>query len=168
MASPILTGSIFEKSCILITEKSAAGHEGYILNHKTNETVEDLYTKAKGTELGKLPVYVGGPVHTDSLNFVSITSSLEYGFKVEANIPLEYASTLVGQHDTVVLPCLGYSGWAPGQLENEFEQLTWFHRQPPLDLSQRTFKIKLWKELLEEISPYHQLIASAPKSPLAN
>jgi len=97
-----------------------------------------------------------------------LETSDKQGLTIHTNIKMEHAEYLVDDDNAIVLPCLGYSGWSPRQLKNEFEQHTWYHRQLPIDLVSRTFELSLWKDLLEEISPYHSLIAHAPNSPLNN
>ena len=167
LASPAIRSSIFETSCILITSQSSSGHEGYIINRQTHDCVSDILKNLKGTALGNLPLSLGGPVRTDSVNFLSLRS--EQGkLHIRHGLKLETAEEMLHQADTHILACLGYAQWTPQQLEQEFEHFTWFHRTPPVDLAKLDLNSELWSTLFTEISPYHKLIAKAPPNPRKN
>ncbi len=57
---------------------------------------------------------------------------------------------------------VGYSGWSEGQLEDELEQDAWI----PRDAEKRIVDISgmdtLWKEMLRDMGPWHQIIADEP------
>ena len=167
LASPALNNSIFDQSCILITSQSNSAHEGFIINHQSHQHVSDILKHLKGTELGKLPLHLGGPVRPDTVNFIRL-SSAQGKFHLQHGLKMETAAAQLQQADTKILACLGYAQWAPQQLEQEFDHFTWFHRRPPADLAQRHLNTELWKTLLTEVSPYHELIANAPPSPRRN
>jgi len=169
IASPVLTSSIFEKACIYISDyDKKAGYEGFILNHQTDQYVKDVYNKLSGKPLGELPVYFGGPVESDSLHFIILQSTDGDNLTCQSHVNVARANYALDEPNTIVLPCLGYSGWTVGQLENEFEHHTWFFDKPTSNLTKRKLNRGLWKKLLSEISPYHQLIANAPTNPLTN
>ena len=162
LSSPMLSGTIFERSCILITEKNDEGHEGFILNQKTKEKVGDLVSEAKDTRLGELPVYLGGPVKADCMHFITL-SKQNGKFSFSANISIKHAIFCLDEDDTIVLPCLCYSGWTKGQLEQEFEHFTWFHRKASNSLISKKLDVRTWMRQLSSISPYHKLIARTPE-----
>lgn len=168
LASPMLHGSLFEKSCILITNQSTEGHEGYIINNQTDRQVSYILKKLTGTELGNLPLHLGGPVRQDSINFLSISTSASGVLTVRHGLQMEKAAAMLDLEGTKVIACLGYSKWVPQQLEDEFEHLTWFHRTPPPNLPSLNFQISLWGRLLKEISPYHHLMSLVPENLLKN
>lgn len=167
LASPMLMGSIFEKSCILITEKNDSGYEGFIINQRTDQTVGDLLAKTKGSQVGDLPVHFGGPVQADTLHFLKLKKNGPH-LSFTANISLRDASESINQEGTIILPCIGLSGWTKGQLEDEFDHFTWFFKRAGSNLTKAPLNIQLWKNLLSSISPYHKLIANAPATPLRN
>jgi putative transcriptional regulator len=164
LASPALRDSIFGKSVILVTEKSKTGYEGMIINKPTAKTLGEIIIKAKNTSLGDTQVYLSGPVRQDAINFLIINVCSQEGFRFRANVSLKEAIYRKEEEHTIVLPCLGFAAWAPKQLEHEFNECAWFHRDPPSYIAERKLVASDWKSLLTEISPYHRLIANVPSN----
>lgn len=136
IATPVVTGSCFAHSVVLMCAHTGEGAMGIIVNHIIeNISYRDLFKQLKLSPAllsGDLPVYYGGPVEMnrgfvihghegepaeDALithNGIAVSSSV--------NILREIAA---GRGPAQRMLALGYAGWGPGQLEAEIEQNSW-------------------------------------------
>lgn len=169
LASPALSGSTFDRAVILIAEHSATqGAIGTIINHRTDTMVGDILPSAEFSALHHLPIHHGGPVSTSELSFscFSWTDSTPLGYT--PRISAQYASELVSSGSHIVRATVGYSGWSPRQLEDELKRKTWVTLRPTKNIVKHPHDLSLWTDLLKGISPYHHLLAEAPKNPFLN
>ena len=158
ISSPQLKDGIFERSLILICEHDANGSMGFILNKPIdNLTLRDVWKSfSKGginSELAKRLIFIGGPLATSSM-FVIHSSD----YKIEREtliIDSDYSVTgsnkIIDDIENALGPSslffsMGYSGWAPGQLEDELMRDSWFICPPTQKLVfQDDFDSK-WKD----------------------
>lgn len=146
IAMPGLMDESFSRSVVYICEHSDRGAMGLIINKPSNLKILDLFEKVElnlgRTDLIEIPVFQGGPVHTErgfvlheSLSDAALGSdSNESAYASSLSIPgglemttskdvLEALST--GAGPKCVLITLGYSAWAQGQLESELGENSW-------------------------------------------
>jgi putative transcriptional regulator len=57
----------------------------------------------------------------------------------------------------------GYSGWSPGQLDDEMKRETWLTHPASLELVFHPQPETLWKDILREKGGKYRLIAEAPE-----
>lgn len=174
LADPSLRESTFFRSVLLLTEHSQEhGAFGYILNrpiHKqVNELigVDDLPEEVR-INLGKIPVFLGGPVATEQLTFSALgwseeEDSLQYATHLSA-----IEASRLQDEGFQVRAFIGYSGWTEGQLEDELLRNAWIVHPPERIVVDPTASDHLWKGILSEMSPWHKLIAEAPEDPSLN
>jgi len=169
LASPSLTDGTFDRSVIILAEHSAKeGALGVIINHRTDTRVGDLLKDAEFAPLRELPIYQGGPLSTSELTFSSFSWSNKSGLDYQIRIPADVAADLMKNNKHIVHATLGHSAWAPGQLEDELQRNTWIPAKPAKNLLTTPHDITLWQDLMKNISPYHHLLATAPKNPFLN
>ena len=164
LADPSLRGSIFYHSVILIHDHDESGAMGLILNQPTGKQVGDFLSSAEFESMKSLPVHVGGPVEGNQLTFCSFWWSPSKGLRWAIRISPEQAAEHARRPGRIVRAFIGYSGWSGGQLEGELKQNSWFTVDPKSSLLGLNHEPELWKELLGEISPHHQLMALAPEN----
>ena len=127
-------------------EHSDRGALGLIINKPSTLQMLDLFEKVElnlgRTDLVGIPVFQGGPVHTERgfvlheplSNATEPSDSSESAYASTLSIPgglemttskdvLEALSTGAGPKR--VLITLGYSAWAQGQLESELAENSW-------------------------------------------
>ncbi|MFW8565106.1 YqgE/AlgH family protein [Orrella sp. 11846] len=135
LAMPGTTGDEFAGTVIYVCEHSSQGALGLVLNRPMKLTVGELLEKidipVENQDLGRTPVYFGGPVQADR-GFVlhrpvmSYNSSLhldgDIGLTTSRDV-LENLGKGTGPSDLLV--ALGYAGWGAGQLEQEMAQNVW-------------------------------------------
>ncbi len=138
ISSPEIAGDLFDKSIILICEHDANGTMGFIVNKPLTEVSLETIWANLGNEKKNLQsanehVFIGGPLAS---NAMFVIHSPEYfidkkTIKVCEEISVTGTKEITddiqkGQGPRKVLFLLGYSGWAPGQLEDEIMRDSWF------------------------------------------
>ena len=132
---PALDDPYFSKSLIYIAEHNEQGALGIIVNRPIDMNLATLFKKIDvpfdSIEMADLPVFFGGPVHTDR-GFVlhrpigdwqSTLVVNEYVGLTSARDVLQ-AVAREGQPREMMVT-LGYSGWGAGQLEHELAENAW-------------------------------------------
>ncbi len=130
VAEPFLREEHFNHAVILMVDCAKdADALGIVLNRGTNYTLNDLVES-----IGRhIPVYCGGPLAMDRLYFLHTLGDI-----IPDGREIENGLWLSGDFDAMVgyvragYPIeghlrffLGYSGWAPGQLDDELKAHTW-------------------------------------------
>ena len=138
ISSPEISDGVFDKSIILICEHDANGTMGFILNKPfTNVSLETIWTnigyEKKNPYFTNEDVYIGGPLAS---NAMFVIHSPEYfidkkTIKVSKEISVTGTKEITddiqkGQGPRKAIFLLGYSGWTPGQLEDEIMRDSWF------------------------------------------
>jgi putative transcriptional regulator len=135
IAMPAMVDPYFSKSVAYVCEHNENGALGIVINRPIDMKLDDLFDQIsinlKDRELGNSPVHFGGPVQIDR-GFVlhqpigqwqsTIVVSGDTALTTSKDI-LE--ATARGEGPQKMLVSLGYSGWSPGQLEQEISQNAW-------------------------------------------
>jgi putative transcriptional regulator len=135
IAMPNMADPYFARSLTYICEHNDQGALGVVINRPIDMTLGTLFDRLSLTlsseHLGKTPVFFGGPVQTDR-GFVLHQPIGEWQstLSVQDRVGLTTSKDILeslgqGEGPEKVLVTLGYSGWAPGQLENEIKQNAW-------------------------------------------
>ena len=78
IATPAIKDPIFASSLVYMCEHSEHGSMGLVVNHKTSQTLEDIFTQLDidclDESIKQQPVYIGGPVQLEQ-GFVLHTST---------------------------------------------------------------------------------------------
>lgn len=128
VASAHLKDPNFFRTVVLMVQHDEAGALGLILNRPTGRTVRDaLKLVAEEPSPCDDEIFLGGPVrgpiaivHTDEeRGNVEILTGAYY------TIEDELVNELLQQQNSRRRVFVGYSGWAPGQLENELDAGGW-------------------------------------------
>lgn len=155
IAHPAMVDPHFSQSVILISAHSSeAGGMGVVVNYPLNQTMGDFDHRFDSTPLASVPVYVGGPIHTESMILAAWEwSEQESVFKFHFGISEDDAVHLMNTVPGVeVRAFLGHSEWGQGQLEIEIKKHAWFLSSVKnLRLSNRISV--LWHRILEKIKP---------------
>ena len=169
IADPSLRDGTFDRSVILLTAHGPdEGAAGLILNQPTGRVVGDFLKAPEFASLRHLPVHSGGPVMCEQMTFSSFWWSRKLGLRWASRISAEQAAQQARKPGRVVRAFIGYSGWDPGQLENELKRLSWFPVDPRPDLLGQEHDRGLWAALLGRMSPFHRILSLAPEDPFLN
>jgi putative transcriptional regulator len=124
---------VFGRTVILLVRYQRDGTLGVILNRPTEVPVASALRGVKGAEHRDEPVYAGGPVETRTAlallhanvmpeEGVAHVHGKVYVLTTKGSLEKNLASK-AGPDELRVF--MGYSGWSPGQLENEIESGFW-------------------------------------------
>lgn len=173
ISEPFLPDPNFVRTVVLLCEHNEEGSFGFVLNRLADVRASEILD-----ELTKFdhPVFIGGPVQQDTLHFIHRSKSIEGGEPVAEGIywggSFEQVTFLAdtGQlNPDEIRFFLGYSGWGPGQLEEELEQDTWivcdyvneellFATEPDL----------MWRKALKDMGGKYSVFANYPLDPSLN
>lgn len=175
LSEPFMLDENFERSVILLCEHDQEdGTVGLILNHPSVMLLSDVWD---GVDNNEFPVYIGGPVEQNALFFAHkaydrlqsgthITQDLYWGGEFDELVRLINCYSVSTDEVKIFL---GYSGWSPGQLENEIQQNSWaIHNSFDQDLAFYQDGEDLWKRALISLGPKYAHVANFPKRPEFN
>jgi len=174
ISEPLLPDPNFERTVILLCEHNEEGSIGFILN---KPSVLQLEEAVEGINGFTSPLYVGGPVQQDTLHFVyrgdfqlegtvQVTSEIGWGGNFEQLLTM-INNGLISEKNFRFF--VGYSGWSPGQLEEELKQKSWIVVNNASAI--HVFDTKpgeLWKKLLEDLGGKFKMFSNYPLDPRMN
>jgi len=132
VAEPFLREQYFHHAVICLVDYEPRGSAmGVVLNNPTSYTLQDLVSKV--TVKTPIPVFCGGPMSCDRLYFIHtlgdvipesrhINDSLSIGGDFETLLSVINDGYDI---DGAVRFFVGYSGWSPGQLDDELIKKVW-------------------------------------------
>jgi putative transcriptional regulator len=164
IAHPGLLDPNFRKSVLFIsTNDPQEGSFGLIINRPAGRTVSELLPNRELGALGRVPVFLGGPVSTDQLVFAAFRWHAETE-RMECRPHMVIDEAVEAMHDEtlIVRAFVGYAGWSKGQLEGELAQRAWLVRAAALDVLDLERCPTLWREITSSFGPWFQLLAEAP------
>jgi putative transcriptional regulator len=176
ISEPFMMDPNFQRSVLLLTQHDQEGTIGYVLNQPTSLLLSDVL---HGFPEGEpFPLYFGGPVAQDSIHFIhhypQLWDSAEaidqnglfWGGDFEA-LKQHIRLGTVKKEDIKFF--IGYSGWSPGQLEEEIKDNAWMVcNDYPFELALEHHVDTLWKEALVVMGPKFAHIAQFPQNPQWN
>ena len=135
IAMPALADPFFSKTLTYICEHSDQGALGLVVNRPIDLTLKDLLDQldisSDDQAVTALPIMFGGPIQLDR-GFVlhQPVGDWQSTMVVHDNVGLTTSLDILraiasGESPKELLVALGYSGWAPGQIEHELSQNTW-------------------------------------------
>lgn len=174
ISEPFLMDPNFKRSVVLLTDHQEEGTVGFILNQRSTLILSDLIPEFEGVSL---PVYIGGPVASDTLHFIhrcydklgdgqEVAKDIYWGGNFETlKILLQNNSIDASE----IKFFIGYSGWSTGQLKLEMEENTWmvsdrFHSDVVFSDNEE----ELWREAVINLGPRYAHISNFPKDPNLN
>ena len=124
ISEPSLSDNEFFKSVILLTHHDQNESIGLILNQPTNININEIL---QDIPLSNFPVYIGGPVARNSIQFIHtlgeyipeskrIIKNIYWGGNFESVIKLMQKNKISKEH---IRFFAGYSGWETNQLNDE-------------------------------------------------
>ncbi len=158
VAVPQLGDPNFQRAVVLMLEHSDRGAMGLVVNRPAPLKLAEV-ARGHGIKVGgdydKALVFVGGPVEPER-GFV-----LHGRTEVPEAIPLFDGMFVSGSLDSLKLLfrgppehfrlCLGYAGWAPGQVEKELQEGAWITAEPSSRHVLQTPPQQMWEAVLKDM-----------------
>jgi putative transcriptional regulator len=173
ISEPFLYDFFFKRSVVLLAEHNEEGTFGVIVNKplkaKFNDVIKDFPNFSS-------KVYLGGPVQNDSLFFIH-TKGEEIEGSSEILPGLYWGGDIERVKDMISLKVLGpddirfyigYSGWAPKQLEDELERNSWAVSSMGVKQLLQAKPAKLWTISLEQLGEDYTHWGNFPDDPTLN
>jgi len=172
IAEPILPDVIFSRSVILLVEDAENKHTGFILNKDSGVSVGSVIKEFEGNDF---PLFLGGPVDTETVHFlhtygslipnsVHVKGNIYWGGDFSAVIEMLNANVLDSNKISFFL---GYSGWTKGQLSDELENNSWLVCVVP-DKFVFSDPKQLWKRSLTYVDKKYEIWKNFPENPELN
>lgn len=172
ISEPYLGDDNFERTVILLCEHNGEGSLGFVLNKPSVVTVESILELEGFSQ----SVMIGGPVSQDSVHFVytgkaifehslEVTDTLHLGGSFEK---LQEMANLKLVNPQTFKFFLGYSGWAPGQLEKEMEENSWIVSEINVCQVFDMKPEKMWQEILRDMGGKYKMYSNFPEDPRLN
>jgi len=172
ISEPSLRDFYFKQSVVLLAEHNEEGSFGVIINKPIEARLKDII---KGFPGYNLPVYLGGPVKTDSIFFIHTRDD------VDESKPIMQGLYWGGDIDTIkrllknkeMMPneirfFLGYSGWSPNQLDRELKEKSWVLSQTTVQEIIHATPQTLWRDYLKNMGNDYAIWANFPADPTLN
>jgi len=170
IAHPGLLDPNFRRSVLFISANDAQdGSFGLTLNRPAGRTVGEILPAKDLGPLGRVPVFIGGPVATDQLVFASFRWHSETErLECQHHLVIDEAAEFIHDESLVVRAFVGYAGWSKGQLEGELAQRSWLVGKAPREVLDLERCPTLWREITSSYGPWFRLLAEAPDEPGKN
>lgn len=173
IAEPFLQDTFFTRSVVYLCKHDEDGSVGFRVNQPCEATLDQLMVALEGFPI---PVYIGGPVETDTIHFIhQCPESIPGGQALTENIfwggDFEVVVSLIVTHQldySKIKFFLGCSGWSKGQLEAEYREKTWLltDAAPALIFSSETEDI--WKAGIRQLGKEFEPMMHYPIDPQLN
>jgi putative transcriptional regulator len=174
VSEPFLGDPNFNRSVVVLAEYSAKdGAFGLVVNKPTELFMDDII---EGFPQRMFPFHYGGPVNPENLFFIhtlgeAINQSQEITNGLFWNGDFEQLASLV-RSQTIgpeqVKFFGGYSGWSPGQLEQELNERSWIICSLSPKEVMETEPTELWKTSLKSLGKKFSIMAEFPEDPGMN
>tara|TARA_B100000963_G_scaffold361706_1_gene398826 strand:+ start:890 stop:1468 length:579 start_codon:yes stop_codon:yes gene_type:complete len=174
LAEPFMADPHFGRKAILLCEHNDEGSFGFVLNNfievGLNELLDDLPTV-------QCRLSLGGPVKNSNLYYLHTLDDAPDSIIVKPGLfmggDFGWVRTLLeaGQPlDGKLRFFIGYSGWTPGQLEDEIKSRSWFVTNADINtiMSTNIDDEEFWKSLVTDMGVGFDHIANAPLDPSMN
>jgi putative transcriptional regulator len=139
IAMPGMADETFAGTVVYLCEHNEKGALGLVINKPIDIKLRNLFEKVElalpHPDLAEQPVYFGGPVQTER-GFVLHDKLDEQGTGYSSTLSVPGGLAMTTSKDVLeamadgagprrVLITLGFSGWSPGQLEEELSRNGW-------------------------------------------
>lgn len=173
VSRPAMVDPNFDGTVVLLcTHDDQEGTVGLTLNRPLDVPIEQVLPDAHFLHDAEVPLLWGGPVGQDCLHVLSgpdgdpesvlpILPGVFFGGSLEL-----VRRVFQGQGDLRFF--LGYSGWSPGQLDDEIAAEAW-HVLPGVTEEVWTEEWRLmWERLMASVDPRYGWMSQMPEDPEVN
>jgi putative transcriptional regulator len=164
LAMPSLGDFRFHKAVIFICAHDENGAMGLVINHtlpgiEMSDLLEQLNIdlKNQNSSNDKIPVMKGGPVES-SRGFILHTNDFQQDDTIKVNNKYSVTGTIdalkavnEGNGPKEMRFILGYSGWSPGQLDEEIQQNAWLIADADYDVLFETNPEEAWEKAINRL-----------------
>ena len=172
VSEPFLPGNYFSRSAVLLVDYSTIGAVGFILNKPFETQINELLNFFPDS----VPeIFVGGPVSNDNLFYIHTLGDIIGGsIRVKDDLfwggdfdDLKSAfATGRAKRDQVKF-FVGYSGWSPGQLDDEIAENSWLVTDADIKQIMKSDQ-DFWLESVKNAGGHYKTWRNFPEDPNSN
>jgi len=173
ISEPFLVDYYFKRSVVLLAEHNEEGSFGLIINKPVDIILSDIL---KDFPVFDTPVFLGGPVKTDSLYFIhtlgkeienslEITEGLYWGGEIEH---VKELITIGKVQPNEIKFFVGYSGWVSKQLEGELARNSWLVANTNARQVMKSNPENLWNDTVNNMGSDYAYWTNFPTDPTHN
>ncbi len=172
ISEPSLRDFYFRQSVVLLAEHNEEGTFGVIVNKPIEARIQDIIKDFPDSDL---PVYLGGPVKTDSIFFIHTRDDIDQSLPIMQGLywggNIDLIKTLLENEELTehqIRFFVGYSGWHPHQLDREIMEKSWIlsHTTAAEIIGNNTER--LWSAYLRTMGKDYAIWANFPADPTFN
>lgn len=174
ISEPFLGDPNFERAVVLLcNHNEAEGTFGLVLNKLSNlklSDVVDIYDDTFDATLG-----IGGPVQYNTLHYIHRLPNLAQAVKLGEDLywggDFEMLRTMIGAGIVTAADIrffLGYSGWTPGQLQEEIDKNVWIVNNNAVNKLFNLEADTLWRNILRQMGGKYKVLSNYPVDPRLN
>lgn len=173
LSEPYLADPNFERTTVLLTEHNDTGTVGFILNKPSDSRVGEIMEDLKGLDSR---IFIGGPVEQDTLHYIHRIATLDDAIEIQPGLfwggNFDQLISMVDTHQVLFTDIkffLGYSGWSPGQLDEELKIESWIVSD--LTTEQLVFETdpeQMWKQAMRDLGGRFTVYSNYPADPRMN
>lgn len=172
ISEPSLRDYFFRQSVVLLAEHNDEGTFGLIINKPTTAKLKEVL---KGFPYYKDPLYLGGPVKTDSLFFLHTCPAIEGSLQImeglfwggDIEMLKEFWRSGAIKPEEIRF-YMGYAGWSPKQLDREISEKSWVLSQSSVKEIINDHPESLWSNYLKNMGQDYAIWANFPSDPTMN
>lgn len=175
IAAPSLRDPNFRQTVVLLCEHGSEGALGVVVNRPTEINITEVLPQVPILEGQCHRVFSGGPVQRNSLLILyrmaeepSETHHVVDGVYLGGNVQTLERILENPRSNESFRAFMGYSGWAPGQLENELASGSWLTMPADPVLVFEKDPLQVWPEVLEAMDARYKIYADMPLDPSLN
>lgn len=173
IAKPFLQDGHFKRSVIYLCDNNQEGSLGFMINKPIGMILSDLFPHLKHANF---PLFEGGPVSPNQLFYThtlgqKLSNSQHVVDDVYWGGDFFELSKLIEDGEVTseqIRFYIGYSGWSPGQLEEELESDMWFTVEENHTTLVQKKTDELWGIELIKINPSYKVFSDYPYDPSLN
>ncbi len=173
VSEPFLGDEYFKRSVVFLTEHNEDGTVGFVINKPINLKVSEVIRDFPEVDS---EVALGGPVATNTVHYIhTLGDMVPDSVQVFRNIywggDFEVLKNLIGSgmvKGKDIRFFIGYSGWAPKQLEHEISENSWVITRLEPQMVMENCSSGSWKEALKLLGKKYRLWTNFPEKPDLN
>ena len=149
----------FQETVVLVTQPPEGGPFGVIVNRPLPRLLSEVFPRQPALKGSKDVLFLGGPVSPDRVFFlVRSAKPPERVMRVLKDVYFTldgaWVDALLRETNParVLRVFAGYSGWAPGQLQNEMQRGDWYVLPADAETIFETDVSQIWRELVRRAS----------------
>ena len=175
VASPALRDPNFRQAVVLLCEYGAEGALGVIVNRPTAMSLTEAVPQIPVLEGQGHLLFSGGPVQTNQVMVLyrvtedpGETHHVFDGVYLGGNLGALERLMVTPNTDESFRAFMGYSGWAPGQLENEMKAGSWLTLPGDSSLVFEKDPTRVWPDIFRSLGGQFAMYADMPADPSLN